>query len=161
MLIGSNAPTVAPPTQRIRYLDEGDVAILRRSGVTLLDAAGAPADHPILLTGPIETMTGNGSHRHFMQKKIVEQPAVIGATLRSFAEPATHRTMMPDLPFDLSTVTRLATIACGTAAHACLVAIPVRAAGRAPDRLGHRLRVPLPRDTSGGHGGRHLRVTVG
>jgi glucosamine--fructose-6-phosphate aminotransferase (isomerizing) len=57
-----------------------------------------------------------------MEKEIFEQPAVLGDTLRSFADPQTHRITLPDLPFDLARVSRIAAVACGTASYACLVA---------------------------------------
>ncbi len=121
MFVGSNAVALAPLTRKIQYLEEGDVAIVRPSAVTIFDEAGNLADRPILLTALSDAVTGKGNHRHFMQKEIFEQPSVIGATLRAFAEPVTHRIVLPDLPFDLSKVTRLAAVACGTASYACLV----------------------------------------
>ena len=66
-------------------------------------------------------LIGKGNHRHFMEKEIFEQPAVLGDTLRSFADPATHRIVLPELPFDMAEVTRIAAVACGTASYACLV----------------------------------------
>jgi glucosamine--fructose-6-phosphate aminotransferase (isomerizing) len=66
-------------------------------------------------------LIGKGNYRHFMEKEIFEQPAVLGDTLRSLANPATHQIAMPDLPFALADLPRLAIVACGTAAYAGLV----------------------------------------
>ena len=66
-------------------------------------------------------LIGKGNHRHFMEKEIFEQASVLGDTLRSFADPSTHRIGLPALPFDLADVPRLAAVACGTASYACLV----------------------------------------
>jgi glucosamine--fructose-6-phosphate aminotransferase (isomerizing) len=122
MFVGSDALALAPLTERIQYLEEGDVAFLTRRGALILDAAGGEAARPIRRTALSGALIGKGNHRHFMEKEIFEQPAVLGDTLRSFADPATHRVALPALPFDLAEVPRLAAVACGTASYACLVA---------------------------------------
>ena len=122
MYLGSDALALAPLTERIQYLEEGDIAILGRDRAQLIDAAGRPVTREIKQTAFSGAMIGKGNHRHFMEKEIHEQPAVIGDTLRSFADPRDHRITLPELPFDLAAVPRLAMIACGTAAFACLVA---------------------------------------
>jgi glucosamine--fructose-6-phosphate aminotransferase (isomerizing) len=121
MFVGSDALALAPLTERIQYLEEGDVAFLDRHGAVVLDAAGEPADRPIRQTAMSGALIGKGNHRHFMEKEIFEQPAVLGDTLRSFADPASHRIGLPELPFDLASVPRLAAVACGTASYACLI----------------------------------------
>ena len=121
MFVGSDALALAPLTERIQYLEEGDLAFLDRSGATVTDAEGSPVDRPIRQTALSGALIGKGNHRHFMEKEIFEQPAVLGDTLRSFADPATHRIALPELPFDLATLPRLAIVACGTASYAGLV----------------------------------------
>jgi len=121
MFVGSDALALAPLTERIQYLEEGDIAFLDRKGAVVIDAAGKPAGRPIRQTAMSGALIGKGNHRHFMEKEIFEQPAVLGDTLRSFADPTTHRIGLPELPFDLATVPRLAAVACGTASYACLV----------------------------------------
>ena len=121
MYVGSDALALAPLTERIQYLEEGDIAFLDRKGAKIVDAQDRPAERPIRQTAMSGALIGKGNHRHFMEKEIFEQPAVLGDTLRSFADPATHRIGLPELPFDLATTTRLAAVACGTASYACLV----------------------------------------
>ncbi len=122
MYVGSDALALAPLTERIQYLEEGDFAILDREGAHILDAAGRPVERPIIRTALSGAMIGKGNHRHFMEKEIFEQPSVLGDTLRAFADPGDHRISLPELPFALDTVPRLAAVACGTASYACLVA---------------------------------------
>ncbi len=121
MYVGSDALALAPLTERIQYLEEGDFAVVDREGARILDAEGRAADRPIVRTALSGAMIGKGNHRHFMEKEIFEQPAVLGDTLRAFADPADHRIVLPELPFALDRVPRLAAIACGTASYACLV----------------------------------------
>ncbi len=121
MFVGSDALALAPLTDRIQYLEEGDIAFLHPQGAVIHDAGGEEVERPIRQTAFSGAMIGKGNHRHFMEKEIFEQPAVIGDTLRSFADPQDHRITLPSLPFDLERVPRLAMIACGTASYACLV----------------------------------------
>ena len=122
MFVGSDALALAPLTERIQYLEEGDVAFLTRRGATVVDSAGRPVERAIVQTAFSGALIGKGNHRHFMEKEIFEQPAVLGDTLRAFADPADHRIVLPPLPFDAASLPRLAAIACGTASYACLVA---------------------------------------
>ena len=121
MFVGSDAMALAPLTRRIQYLEEGDVAFLTRAGARVVDAEGRPAERPIVQTALSGALIGKGNHRHFMEKEIHEQPAVLGDTLRTFADPETHRIVLPELPFDPATLPRLAVVACGTASYAGLV----------------------------------------
>jgi len=121
MFVGSDAHALAPLTKHIQYLEEGDIAVITRAGTEITGFDGSPRQRPIVQTALSGAMIGRGNHRHFMEKEIYEQPAVIGDTLRSFADPATHRINLPDLPFDLAALPRLAAVACGTAAYACQV----------------------------------------
>jgi len=122
MYIGSDALALAPLTDRIQYMEEGDVAVVTREGATITDVEGRPVDRPIHRTALSGAMIGKGNHRHFMEKEIFEQPAVLGDTIRTFTDPADRSIALPELPFDAASVSRIAAIACGTASYACLIA---------------------------------------
>jgi len=121
MYLGSDALALAPLTDRIQYLEEGDWAVLNLRGASVYDAEGQPVGREIKQTALSGALIGKGNYRHFMHKEIHEQPAVIGDTLRTFASPSDHRIVLPDLPFDFATLPRLAMVACGTAYYACMV----------------------------------------
>ena len=122
MYLGSDALALAPLTRRILYLEEGDWAEVRRDGVTIRDAANRIVERPVRETALSGAAIGKGGHAHYMKKEIFEQPAVIGDTLNAFINPATHRIVLPDLPFDLAAAPKITILACGTAYHAGLVA---------------------------------------
>jgi glucosamine--fructose-6-phosphate aminotransferase (isomerizing) len=126
MYVGSDALALAPLTDRIQYLDENDIAFIRVGDVRIEDASGTVVDRPIKQTALSGALIGKGNHRHFMEKEIFEQPAVLGDTLRSFAAlgdaAADHRIALAELPFAAERLTRLTTVACGTAFYACMVA---------------------------------------
>ncbi len=122
MFLGSDALALAPLTRRITYLDEGDWAVVTASKVTIFNAQNEQVDRPIRESAASGALIGKGNYRHFMQKEIFEQPAVIGDTINALINPATRTVHLPELPFALSEIERVTMIACGTAYHACMVA---------------------------------------
>ncbi|MGH7092400.1 MAG: glutamine--fructose-6-phosphate transaminase (isomerizing), partial [Stellaceae bacterium] len=122
MFVGSDALALAPLTRRITYLDEGDWAIVRSGSVEIFDSENRPARRDIRETAASGALIGKGNFRHFMQKEIFEQPAVIGDTLHALIDPATRSVHLPELPWALGDLGRLTVIACGTSWHAGLVA---------------------------------------
>ncbi len=122
MVIGSDALALAPLARRITYLEEGDWAIVTSKGVTIFDRNNAETGRRIYDTALSGALIGKGNYRHFMQKEIFEQPAVIGDTLNALINPTTRTVHLPPLPFALSDLERIAIVACGTSYHAGLVA---------------------------------------
>ncbi|HZS81568.1 MAG TPA: glutamine--fructose-6-phosphate transaminase (isomerizing) [Stellaceae bacterium] len=122
MFIGSDALALAPLTRRIAYLEEGDWAVLNGTGVTVYDAADRKVERVVRETAVSGALIGKGNHRHFMQKEIFEQPAVIGDTLHALFNPTTRSVHLGALPFDVATVSRITIIACGTSFHSGMIA---------------------------------------
>jgi glutamine---fructose-6-phosphate transaminase (isomerizing) len=122
MFVGSDAQALAPLTRRITYLEDGDWAVVSSRGVGIFDHANARAERRIYDTSLSGALIGKGNYRHFMQKEIFEQPAVIGDTLHALIHPTTRSVHLPDLPFALGDFGRVAIIACGTSYNAGLVA---------------------------------------
>ncbi|MCB9947722.1 MAG: glutamine--fructose-6-phosphate transaminase (isomerizing) [Rhodospirillaceae bacterium] len=122
MYLGSDAMALAPLTDRICYLDEGDWAVLSLDRAEIYDAANQPVERPIRQTALSGALIGKDGYRHFMLKEIYEQPQVIGDTLNAFVHPTTGRISLPELSVDLAHVPRVTIVACGTAFYAGLVA---------------------------------------
>src|SRR6185437_15849899 len=122
MFVGSDALALAPLTRQITYLDEGDWAVVSAHKLAIHDRDGHPVAREVRETAASGALIGKGNHRHFMQKEIFEQPAVIGDTLHALIDPATRAVHLPDLPFALGDIGRITIVACGTSWHAGLVA---------------------------------------
>ncbi|MBK5198259.1 MAG: glutamine--fructose-6-phosphate transaminase (isomerizing) [Methyloceanibacter sp.] len=122
MFVGSDAIALAPFTDAIAYLEDGDWAVLTRNGVAIRDRNGKAVERPVTRSQATAFVVDKGNHRHFMAKEIYEQPEVIGHTLAAYVDLAANRIDMPALPFDFANVHRLSLSACGTAFYACLVA---------------------------------------
>ena len=122
MFLGSDALALAPLTDRICYLEEGDWVELTKTGAQVYDADDKAVSREVKQTALSGALIGKGEYRHFMQKEIFEQPAVIGDTLQTFLNPLNRNVELPDLGIDLSDISRITISACGTAFYAGLVA---------------------------------------
>jgi len=122
MFVGSDAIALAPFTDSIAYLEDGDWAVLTRKGVAVRDRNGQAVERLVTRSQATPFIVDKGNHRHFMAKEIHEQPEVIGHTLAAYVDLATNRVDIPALPFDFADLRRLSISACGTAFYAGLVA---------------------------------------
>jgi glucosamine--fructose-6-phosphate aminotransferase (isomerizing) len=122
MFLGSDALALAPLTQRIAYLNDGDWVVVRAEGAQFFDHEGQEVQREIRRTALTGAAVGKGNFRHFMEKELHEHPAVIGDTLHQMVNPATRAVGLPPLPFDLSKINRITMSACGSAFYAGLVA---------------------------------------
>ncbi|HWK87612.1 MAG TPA: glutamine--fructose-6-phosphate transaminase (isomerizing) [Xanthobacteraceae bacterium] len=123
MFLGSDAIALAPFTQSISYLEEGDLAVIRHNSVEIRDAAGKKVVRPIQTSSAGAFLVDKGNHRHFMAKEIFEQPEVVGHTLASLLDMANECVRLPmQLSFDFKNLNRITISACGTAFYAGQVA---------------------------------------
>ena len=121
MYLGSDAIALAPMTDRITYLDEGDWAVITRAGAQIFDAQGRRANRPMVRIQLDQTRIDKAGHRHFMAKEIAEQPSVLGAVLAFHCTPDGTALALP-AAVDFSTVDRVTMVACGTGHYATQVA---------------------------------------
>jgi glucosamine--fructose-6-phosphate aminotransferase (isomerizing) len=119
MFVGSDAIALAPMTDRITYLDEGDHAFVTREGVEIFNAAGRPANREVTRIQLDQTRIEKAGYKHFMAKEIAEQPVVLADAIRHYTGEGTIR--LPDA-LDFAAIDRLTLVACGTAHFACLTA---------------------------------------
>ena len=119
--LGSDAIALAPLSKRITYLEEGDWAVVERDRVQIFDRDNQPVKRPIVDSGASGMLVSKGNHPHFMLKEIYEQPVVVAQTLQSYLRPLENRVALPDMDFDLSSVERMAIVACGTASYVGMI----------------------------------------
>ena len=123
MYLGSDAIALAPFTDTISYLEDGDWVVLSRDGAVIHDAQGAVVKREVLKSGASALLVDKANYRHFMAKEIHEQPEVVGHTLARYVDMATERVMLPvKLPFDFKDIQRISITACGTASYAGYIA---------------------------------------
>ena len=121
MYVGSDAIALAPFTDTITYLEEGDWAVLTRTSATIYDRANKPVERPAIKSVASSLLVDKGNFRHFMHKEIHEQPEVISHTLANYIDMGAGAVKMPALGLELANVDRVTISACGTAYYAGLV----------------------------------------
>jgi glucosamine--fructose-6-phosphate aminotransferase (isomerizing) len=123
MYVGSDAIALAPFTDKVSYLEDGDWVIVTRSGAEIHASDGKVAQRAQIKSQASTLLIDKGNHRHFMAKEIHEQPEVVGHTLANYLDMARARIDLPmALPFDFRALSRISVSACGTAYYAGMVA---------------------------------------
>ena len=123
MYLGSDALALAPFTDTVTYLEEGDWVVLSREGAEFHDLTNAVVKRAKQKSGAGAYLVDKGNHRHFMAKEIAEQPEVVGRTLAHYLDMNAGKVRLPvELPFDWKALNRITITACGTASYAGHVA---------------------------------------
>jgi glucosamine--fructose-6-phosphate aminotransferase (isomerizing) len=123
MYLGSDAIALAPFTDTISYLEDGDWVVLTREAGVIYDEHGAVVNREVLKSGASSFLVDKANYRHFMAKEIHEQPEVVGHTLARYVDMASERVSLPTkLPFDFKDIQRISIVACGTASYAGFIA---------------------------------------
>jgi glucosamine--fructose-6-phosphate aminotransferase (isomerizing) len=121
MYLGSDAIALAPMTDRVTYLEEGDCAVLTRSSLEIRDQNGELANRAVRTIEIDSSRVDKAGYKHFMAKEIAEQPTVLGNTLSHYVSPE-GEINLPDPGIDFTKIERLTMVACGTAYYACMTA---------------------------------------
>ena len=122
MFVGSDAIALAPMTDRITYLEEGDWAVITRSSLEIRDAQGNIANRAVKTIQIDNTRVDKAGFKHFMAKEIAEQPVVLQGALAHYINADGTAVTLPDPGIDFTQVERMTMVACGTAFYACMVA---------------------------------------
>ncbi len=122
MFVGSDAIALAPLTDRITYLEEGDRAVLTRTSLEIRTETGELANREVRQIQIDQTRADKGGHKHYMAKEIAEQPVVVAEAIRSYLPTGGDHVVLPGDDLDFTKLDRLTMVACGTAFYACLTA---------------------------------------
>lgn len=121
MYVGSDAIALAPLTDKLTYLEEGDWAAITRSTVQVFDASGGQVDRPVATIAVESATVDKSGHRHFMAKEMAEQPSIIQKALAAYTNEADGTLSLPE-GVQFNDIRRVVMVACGTAFYACQVA---------------------------------------
>jgi glutamine---fructose-6-phosphate transaminase (isomerizing) len=137
MYLGSDAIALAPFTNTISYLEDGDWVVLTRKSAVIYDKTNAIVHRDVIRHTATTSLVDKANYRHFMAKEIHEQPEVVGHTLARYVDMASERVSLPTkLPFDFNDIQRISIAACGTASYAGYVAkYWIERLGRVPVEL--------------------------
>ena len=115
MYLGSDGIAVAPFTNRVIYLEEGDLVVLSRTSHAIYDVARNPVERPIKSVAASAAAVEKGNYRHYMQKEIHEEPDAAARTIGYYVDPLEERVTLPDVGVDFAQIDQLWIIGCGTA----------------------------------------------
>lgn len=118
---GSDALALAPFTEKISYLEEGDMVVITRDTTLIYDENDELIARPMAFSGASAATNEKGNHAHFMQKEIFEQPIVVAQTLQSYLRPLEEQVALPDMAFDLAGFDRISIVACGTSFYVAMI----------------------------------------
>lgn len=121
MFLGSDAIALAPFTDEITYLDDGDWVVITRDALEIYDSTGKSAERRKQKSQGAAYVVDKGNHRHFMEKEIYEQPEVVSHTLSHYIDFSEGRVKLDSSQIDFANLDRLAMSACGTAYYAGLI----------------------------------------
>jgi glucosamine--fructose-6-phosphate aminotransferase (isomerizing) len=121
MYLGSDAIALAPFTDTITYLEDGELTVLSRERAEIFKFDGRRVERPPTTSVASSLLVDKGNYRHFMAKEIHEQPEVIAHTLANYIDFAEGRVLLPELGIDVGSIARVSISACGTAYYAGLV----------------------------------------
>lgn len=122
MYLGSDAMALAPMTNKITYLDDGDWCILTADTCVIKDMTGNIINREQKIVNLSSMVAEKEGYRHFMLKEIFEQPTAIAQTLSVFTSSHEDRLQAPAMDINLSTIKSISIVACGTAYYAGYVA---------------------------------------
>jgi len=120
--VGSDAIALAPMTDQITYLEEGDWAIITRNSVELRNEAGEQVNRARSTISISTASVDKAGYKHFMAKEIAEQPTVLQGALSHYINTDADAITLPESDIDFAKVERITMVACGTAYYACMVA---------------------------------------
>ena len=122
MFVGSDAIALAPMTNQVTYLEEGDLALITRESLEIFDFDGRAIERNRQTLDLNAQNVAKGNHKHFMAKEIAEQPSVLADAIQQNLNSTRNKLEIPSLALDFRSINRITLVACGTAFLACNVA---------------------------------------
>ena len=122
MFVGSDAIALAPMTNQVTYLEEGDLALITRESLEIFDFDGRAIERNRQTLDLNTQNVAKGNYKHFMAKEIAEQPSVLADAIQQNLNSARNKLEIPSLALDFRSINRITLVACGTAFLACNVA---------------------------------------
>ena len=122
MFVGSDAIALAPMTNQVTYLEEGDLALITRESLEIFDIDGRAIERNRQTLDLNAQNVAKGNYKHFMAKEIAEQPSVLADAIQQNLNSTRNKLEISNLELDFSSINRITLVACGTAFLACNVA---------------------------------------
>ena len=119
--IGSDTYSLSAYSNNITYLKDGDIAVIESNSYDIYDHSDFPAIREKQNIIESVTLAEKGIFKHFMSKEIHEQPEVVSKSLANYIDMESGTLNMPNLPYDLSSISNVTLVACGSSYYAGLI----------------------------------------
>ena len=119
--IGSDTYSLSAYSNNITYLKDGDIAVIESNSYDIYDHSDSPAIREKQNIIESVTLAEKGIFKHFMSKEIHEQPEVVSKSLANYVDMDSGTLNMPNLPYDLSSISNVTLVACGSSYYAGLI----------------------------------------
>ena len=119
--IGSDTYSLSAYSDKITYLKDGDIAVIESHSYNIFDQSDVIVHRERQSIIESVSLSEKGIFKHFMSKEIHEQPEVIGKSLSNYIDMDDGTLNMPNLPYDLASISNVTLVACGSSYYAGLI----------------------------------------
>ena len=119
--IGSDTYSLSAYSDNITYLKDGDIAIIESNSYNIFDQSDVIVHRDRQSIIESVSLSEKGIFKHFMSKEIHEQPEVIGKSLANYIDMDNGTLDIPNLPYDLASISNVTLVACGSSYYAGLI----------------------------------------
>jgi len=120
--LGSDSYALKSMTNKISYLDDGEVCMLTKNNVTFYDSKQTKINKKVHTVSDDENTSDKGDYKNFMSKEIFEQSSTIKKCISEYTDSLKKDINIYNFPIDPKKINKIILIGCGTAYHSCLVA---------------------------------------
>ena len=120
--LGSDSYALKSMTNKISYLDDGDICLLTKDNIEFYDVKKNKINKKVFILSEDKNINEKGDYKNFMSKEIFEQPITIKSCINEYVDSLREDISLYNFPIELETVDKIILIGCGTAYHSCLVA---------------------------------------
>src|SRR6056300_192091 len=120
--LGSDSYALKSMTNKITYLDDGEFCLIKKDQISFYNEKGTKINKKVLEMSANETNYEKGDFKHFMAKEIEEQPLTIKNGIKEYIDQLNNEINIYNFPWNISDISSITLIGCGTAYHSCLMA---------------------------------------
>ena len=120
--LGSDSYALKSMTNKISYLDDGDICVLTKDSVDFYDAKKNKVNKKVLILSDDKNVANKGDYKNFMSKEIFEQPITARNCINEYIDKSRDEINFYNFPIQPKSINKVVLIGCGTAYHSCLVA---------------------------------------
>lgn len=121
-MVASDAFALAFLTNKVTYLEEGDVALICSDSIEIYNSDNLLVDREIITINNHSANLGKGNFKHYMLKEIFEQPAVLADSLNAYCNFTKGEINFAKITLDYKAISKISLIACGTSYYSATIA---------------------------------------